>query len=159
MNALPWAIAAVRGPYRIHSKWCFVAVSVCMAYLWIGGCDWSADRNPYLACSSNLGSIRLFLLELAKAVGPSGLRGLDFSPAGTGWYRLGTVASTGRPLPCPLASDEDGYGYVLNPRLFYHRISEIADQDWLIADSAPRHNGYYLAITKAGHVYRTKLLL
>ena len=123
------------------------------------GCKPYVEKVPLSVCMLNLRQMQSMLLEVAQDLGPEGMRRLDFSPEGSGWRRLGVIPSTNKPPICPSASEDEGYGYVINPRLLYHPISEIADQDWLIADSAPRHNGYYWAITKAGRIYETRLLL
>ncbi|GMV35913.1 MAG: hypothetical protein AMXMBFR61_04210 [Fimbriimonadales bacterium] len=135
-----------------------VAVSAA-GFVVLSGCRPYVEKVPLSVCMFNLRQMRGGLLEVAKALGPEGLRRLDFSPEGSGWRRFGVIPSSDRPCECPSAKPDEGYGYVLNPRLFYHPISEIADQDWLIADSAPRHDGYYWAITRSGKVFKTRLLL
>ena len=152
--------AVLHGPLPCL-RWGPLSSLTCMALLLLigGGCAPYVESVPHSVCRSNLWQMQSRLIEVAEDLGPEGMRKLDFTPEGSGWRRLGVIPSTNKPPICPSASEDEGYGYVINPRLFYHPISEIADQDWLIADSAPRHNGYYWAITKAGKIYKTRLLL
>ncbi|MEP0766779.1 MAG: hypothetical protein HRF45_09610 [Fimbriimonadia bacterium] len=154
-------ISTLLGQLRLPVAWLASGLFVAVVVLFSGtsGCKPYVEKVPISVCMFNLRQMQSRLLEVAQDLGPEGLRRLDFSPGGSGWRKLGMIPSTNKPSTCPSASEDEGFGYVINPRMFYHPISEIADQDWLIADSAPRHNGYYWVMTKAGRIYKTRLLL
>lgn len=154
-------ISTLLGRLRLPVAWLASGLFVAVLVLFSGtsGCKPYVEKVPVSVCMFNLRQMQSRLIEVAQDLKPEGLRGLDFSSEGNGWRRLGVIPSTNKPPVCPSASEEEGCGYVINPRLLYHPISEIADQDWLIADSAPRHDGYYWVITKAGRIYKTRLLL